>query len=309
MKFYSNDIAGFAPHRPRPGFLDDPQLGLFLEALPDGAALIELDGRIRLANNRLAIILNIARADLIGSDLGRHVKTAGPVFQKLCAAFQQLRRVELSGTLNSQRNVVATLSMLRTDDGGAFGALLTIREAGRHARPALEAEAAGLGREEGTGFGYVRTEEADRIIEQARAALERGANVLLTGETGTGKTRLAQRVNAPGDAGALPFVHVRCGMLPDAQFEVEMFGIEPGSSMDRSTRGRLGYVEAADEGILFLDDITDLSLPSQARLVAFLEAQTFSRLGSAQRRRARVRVMAATSERLAERVAGGHLPA
>lgn len=305
MRFYSNDVESLAPRRSRPGFIDDPQLGLFLEALPDGAALVEMDGRIRLANGRLAIVLNIALADLVGTDLSRHVKTAGPIFQKLCAALQQRKRIELSGTLNSQRNVVATLNMLRTDDGGAFGALLTLREAGRHARLADGSEGFALGRGAGTGPGFVRIPETDAIVERARSALVRGANVLLTGETGTGKTRLAQRIDAGGDAGAVPFVHVRCGMLSDAQFEVEMFGIEPGSSMDSSTRGRLGYVEAADEGILFLDDITDLSLPSQARLVAFLEAQTFSRLGSTQRRRARVRVIAATSEDLPGRIAAG----
>lgn len=305
MWFYSSDIAGLAPHRPRPGFIDDPQLGLFLEALPDGAALVEVDGRIRLANARLAILLNIALADLVGTDLSRHVKTAGPLFQKLCAALLQLKRVELSGTLNSQRNVVATLSILRSDDGGAFGALLTLREAGRRPRPAPGDESAGPGRDADTGSGFVRTAETDTIVERARTALDRGANILLAGETGTGKTRLARRMGRPGDAGATPFVHVRCGMLTDAQFEVEMFGIEPGSSMDSSTRGRLGYVEAADEGILFLDDITDLSLSSQARLVAFLDAQTFSRLGSTQRRRARVRVIATASEDLPGSVAGG----
>ncbi|SHO64762.1 Transcriptional regulator containing PAS, AAA-type ATPase, and DNA-binding Fis domains [Pseudoxanthobacter soli DSM 19599] len=304
MKFYASDINTLSHRRLRPGFIDDPQFGTFLDALPDGAALIEADGRIKLVNGKLELLLNLARGDLVGSELAKHARTAGPVIQKLSTALQQLKRVEISGTLTSQRNVIATLSILRTGDGGAFGALLTMREASRPTRAEgsdnfrFETEAGIV-----TRTSFVRTGAIDRIIAQAEIALQRGATVLLTGETGTGKSEIA-RLIAGGNDGAA-FVHVRCGLLGDAQFDVEMFGIEPGSALDTSTRGKLGYVEAADGGTLFLDQVSDLSLAAQARLVAFLESQTFSRLGSAQRRQVRLRIIAATNETLAERVSAG----
>jgi transcriptional regulator with PAS, ATPase and Fis domain len=308
MKFYANDVANLSNRRLRPSFIDDPQFGSFLEALPDGAALIERDGRIKLVNSKLELLLNLGGGDLVGSDFAKHAKTAGPVIQKLSAALQQLKRVEVAGSLNSQRSVVASLSILRTADGGAYGALLTMREAGRHGRAAdrsdsfrFEAEVLGDARTR-----YVQLPPIGAIARQAQTALERGANVLFTGETGTGKTELALSLGRAGDdPGTTPFVHVRCGMLSDAQFDGEMFGIEPGSPMDTSTRGKLGYLEAADGGILFLDQITDLSASSQSKLVAFLETQTFSRLGSAQRRQARIRVIAATNENLSDLVASG----
>jgi transcriptional regulator with PAS, ATPase and Fis domain len=303
MKFYANDVASLAHRRLRPSFVDDPQFGSFLEALPDGVALIEADGKIKLVNNRLEILLNLARGDLVGSELGKHVKTAGPIIQKLWVALQQLKRAEVSGALNSQRNVVASLSILRTSDGGAYGALLVMREVSRHNRTAdgpdnfrFEAEA------ESARVGFVKSPAVEDIAAKARLALDRGASVLITGETGTGKTEFARMVGKANDAA---FVHVRCGMLSEEQFEAEMFGVEPGSPMDRSTRGKLGYVEAADGGVLFLDQITDLSLPAQSKLVAFLETQTFSRVGSLQRRQARIKLIAATNEDLLERVAEG----
>ncbi len=304
MKFYANDVTSLSHRRLRPGFIDDPQFGVFLEALPDGAALIEPDGRIKLVNGKLELLLNLARGDLVGTELAKHAKTAGPVIQKLSTALQQLKRVEVSGALNSQRSVVATLSILRTADGGAYGALLTMREASRPSRSEgsenfrFEAETGSV-----TRGSFVRTPEIDTIVKQAEIALDRGATVLLTGETGTGKSEIARLIGT-GREGA-PFVHVRCGLLSDVQFDAEMFGIEPGSALDTSTRGKLGYVEAADGGILFLDQVTDLSLAAQSRLVAFLETQTFSRLGSTQRRQVRIRIIAATNESLFDRVSAG----
>jgi transcriptional regulator with PAS, ATPase and Fis domain len=303
MKFYANDVASLAHRHHRPSFIDDTQFGSFLEALPDGVALIEADGKIKLVNNRLELLLNLARGDLVGSELGKHVKTAGPIIQKLWAALQQLKRVEVSGALNSQRNVVASLSILRTSDGGAYGALLIMREVSRHNRTAdglenFRFEAEG----ESARPGFVKSSAIETMAARARLALDRGASVLLTGETGTGKTELARMIGKINDAA---FVHVRCGMLSDAQFEAEMFGVEPGSPMDTSTRGKLGYVEAADGGVLFLDQVTDLSLAAQSKLVAFLETQTFSRVGSLQRRQARIKLICATNENLLDLVANG----
>src|SRR5690606_38578665 len=115
---------------------------------------------------------------------------------------------------------------------------------------------------------------------------------------------LAKRIASTAELDGLPFVHVNCSML-DAHFEAEMFGIEPGSPADTSTRGKLGFVEAADGGILFLDRVTDLSPASQTKLVAFLETKTYSRVDSAQTRRSDVRLIASANGNLPDLVAAG----
>ncbi|MBL0373785.1 sigma 54-interacting transcriptional regulator [Rhizobium sp. KVB221] len=308
MKFYGNDIANLAHRRLRPTFIDDPMFSTFLEALPDGAALLETDGTIKLVNSKLELLLNLNKGDLVGKELARHAKTAGPIIHKVSTALQQLKRLEISGALNSQRQVAASLSILRTGDGGAYGALLVMREPNRAARTAD----AGLERfrfqEEGGApvtASYAQTPALRALSKQGTVALERGSAILLSGESGTGKTELARRIGKMNEPGAAPFVHVNCGMLGDAQFDAEMFGIEPGSTMDASTRGKLGYIEAADGGTLFLDHVTDLSLACQMKLVAFFEAQTFNRVGSAQRRQVQVKVIAAANRTLPDMLADG----
>lgn len=307
MKFYANDITASAPRGLRPGFIDDPQFRSLLEALPDGVAFLEIDGTIKLVNSKLELILNLARADLVGTELAKHAKTAGPIVQKLAVALHQLKRTEISGVLNSQRNVFASLSILRNPEGGAYGALITMRESSRQYRTSeglerfrFEAETGELARP-----SYHMTPRLQSLARKAEVALERGSAILLTGETGTGKTEFATRVGGSGEAGAGPFVHVNCGLLSDEQFDAEMFGIEPGSPLDKSTRGKLGFIEAADGGILFLDQITDLSVTAQMKLVSFLETQTFSRLGSMQRRRARLRFISSTNLDLQKCIVNG----
>jgi len=308
MKFYGSDIATLSRRRIRPAFIDDALFATFLEALPDGAALMELDGRIKLVNSKFEMLLSLGKGDLVGTELVSHAATGGQIIQKAAAALQQLKRLEVAGTLPSQRLIVASLSILRTGDGGAYAALLVLREPNRLPRPAGGGPDRFRFQDEGAAAPaslYVPAPHLQGLMKSGALALERGSPILVVGESGTGKSAFVRRLCTAGEQGATPFVHVNCGMLGDAQFEAEMFGIEPGSAADSSTRGKPGYVEAADGGVLFLDQVTDLSPVSQARLVAFLETRTYSRLGSSQRRQVRIRLVAATNAPLRQMVADG----
>ncbi|MDH6233878.1 transcriptional regulator with PAS, ATPase and Fis domain [Mesorhizobium soli] len=308
MKFYGNDIANLARRRVRPAFVDDPLFGSVLEALPDAAALMELDGRIKQVNSKFEMLLSLGKGELVGTELVSHAATGGQIIQKAAAALQQLKRLEASGTLPSQRFVVASLGILRTSDGGAYAALLVLREPNRIARAAGSGPDRFRFQDDGglsMASPYVPAPYLQGLMKSGALALERGSPILVTGESGTGKSEFVRRLCKAGEQGAAPFVHVNCGMLGDAQFEAEMFGIEPGSAADSSTRGKSGYVEAADGGVLFLDQVTDLSPVSQARLVAFLETRTYSRLGSSQRRQVRIGLVAATNAHLRQMVVEG----
>jgi len=127
--------------------------------------------------------------------------------------------------------------------------------------------------------------------------------VLLLGETGVGKEVLARHLHAVrGGDGA--FVHINCGALPESMVESELFGHERGAFTDAKTAKR-GLVEVADGGILFLDEIGELPLPLQSKLLTFLDQGSFRRLGGSAALQGDARVVAATNRDLAKEVEAG----
>jgi Nif-specific regulatory protein len=127
-------------------------------------------------------------------------------------------------------------------------------------------------------------------------------HVLLTGETGTGKSQLARVIHDNGPRAHHPFVTLNCAALPEALIESELFGALPGAH-STATRKVEGKVEAAERGTLLLDEIGELSHSAQAKLLHLLQAKEYYPLGGTKPQRANVRVIAATNIDLRQAVA------
>jgi two-component system response regulator HydG len=137
----------------------------------------------------------------------------------------------------------------------------------------------------------------------ARVAPSQAA-VLLLGESGTGKELVARAVHEASARAARPLVVVDCASLPETLFESELFGHEKGA-FTGAHAARPGLVEAASGGTLFLDEVGDIPLPMQVKLLRLLESGTYRRVGSAEPRRADIRVVAATHRDLGALIAQG----
>jgi DNA-binding NtrC family response regulator len=137
------------------------------------------------------------------------------------------------------------------------------------------------------------------VMERARqiAALDETPPVLITGETGTGKSLVARTIHSAGPRSGKPFIEVNCTALPATLMEAELFGYERGAFTD-AKESKMGLFEAAEGGFLFLDEIGDLELSLQGKLLRAIEERTVRRVGGIRDRKIDVRILAATNRDL-----------
>ena len=132
------------------------------------------------------------------------------------------------------------------------------------------------------------------ILDLMERVAPSDANVLITGEHGTGKEVVARWIHAASNRASIPLVTVDVGAISDGVFESELFGHVKGSFTD-ARADRVGYFELADRGTLFLDEIANIPTKQQAKFLRVLETGEFQRVGSSRTRRVDVRVLSATN--------------
>jgi DNA-binding NtrC family response regulator len=148
------------------------------------------------------------------------------------------------------------------------------------------------------------SEEMQRVKRMVRISARTDANVLLCGETGVGKDLLASVIHRHSHRSKYPFVKVGCTLFPSALIESELYGHEEGS-FTGADRGRKGRFELAESGTIYLDDVDDIPLEHQAKLLRAIEEKVFERVGGATPIKADVRIIASTKLNLLDKIAEG----
>ncbi len=143
-----------------------------------------------------------------------------------------------------------------------------------------------------------------RVFSEAERIAEVDTTVLITGESGTGKDVLANWIHARSKRASQPLVSVNCGAIPENLVESEFFGFEKGAFTGAGSQ-KVGLIEAADGSTLFLDEIGEMPLALQVKLLRFLENGVFRRVGSVKDMTADVRIVAATNKDLKQGIADG----
>ncbi len=151
-----------------------------------------------------------------------------------------------------------------------------------------------------------RSEEMLIAIEQARIAAKTPATVLLRGESGTGKELFAHAIHNESDRKYNHFIRVNCAAISESLLESELFGYEEGSFSGAKRGGKKGYFEEANNGSIFLDEIGELSLSTQAKLLRVLQEREIIRVGGTKPIPIQVRIIAATNKNLEQEVRKGN---
>jgi two-component system response regulator AtoC len=236
-----------------------------------------------------------------------------------------LREVPSGAVLVSRsgerRAISGSIAPIRDHHGTVCGAVLVFGRASEHIeisaeRHAEEARAADLREnsddtldDQGIGLGGFKMVAASPLMKQVlkfarRIAQSEVSTILLEGESGTGKDVLAQFLHFHGRRHEGPFVALNCAAIPETLLESELFGYEKGAFTD-ARAAKAGILEIASGGSIFLDEIGEMPLTVQAKLLRVLEEQTFRRLGGVRDIQVDVRVMAATNRKLTEAIHDG----
>jgi transcriptional regulator with PAS, ATPase and Fis domain len=157
---------------------------------------------------------------------------------------------------------------------------------------------------QGEGPIVGRADIWQRVLTRAQRVASTDTTVLLQGESGTGKEVVARFIHAASPRKNGPFVGINCAALPETLFESELFGFERGAFTGAQLT-KPGHMELANAGVLFLDEITELSLTAQVKLLRVLQEREFTRLGGTRPIKLNVRVIAATNQDVRSAVAQG----
>ena len=158
-----------------------------------------------------------------------------------------------------------------------------------------------------SGYGDIigKDPKMQRIYQLILDIAPSNATVLIQGESGTGKELVARAIHMNSPRKDKPFVVVNCSAYPQTLIESELFGYEKGA-FTGATQRKLGRFEIAHEGTIFLDEVSEIPLPSQVKILRFLQFQEFERLGGTETIKVNVRVIAATNKDLGEEVKKGN---
>jgi PAS domain S-box-containing protein len=188
-------------------------------------------------------------------------------------------------------------------DGKVTGSVVTLKDF-REVQRLLAEVSEGV---PGCGFEAIisRSRAMTEVKEKAIKAARTNSTVLIRGESGTGKELLARAIHTTSARRAGPFVAVNCGAIPQSLLESELFGYEEGAFTGARRGGKPGKFELANGGTIFLDEVGDMSLHLQVKLLRVLQDGVFEKVGGQKPRKADVRVVAATHRLLEDMVERG----
>ncbi len=282
-----------------------PVVSEMLNAFPHGIACLDRDFSVITMNRALEAMtgytLDEARGIygefILRTSLGSNSMAA----RRVLAGGQT---VSEQGTIvnRSRQKIPVHFTLSRFHDPGDVpaGVILVIEDvsSGRDRADALTSEY----RE----FGILgRSRQMEDVFELMNVLARTDASVLVTGETGTGKDKIAEQLHRSSRRSRQPFIKVNCGALPEALLESELFGHVKGA-FTGAVSNASGMFRMAHRGTIFLTEIGDLSLPLQVKLLSVLDDHAFYPVGGGQKVEVDVRVIAATHRQLREEVERGN---
>lgn len=286
-----------------PGMRRRLQLDTMMAVMQDPLIVIDAQARLVVANAAAAAVAEQTEAELCQRGLADLLDDAGIQDELLQNGFRiASREVSLHGEPYFMDVTPVADPQLKDLSRRSVGALLSF-----HAPARIGGRIHALQNPAGAGFDQIVGDSEAIVALKKRAARVAvvDAPLLITGETGTGKELLAQACHGVSARANAPFLELNCAALPESLAESELFGYMSGAFTGAQRGGKPGLFEMADGGTVFLDEIGEMSLYLQAKLLRFLNDGKFRRIGGDKEVQVNVRIISATHRNLRKMVQEG----
>ncbi|MEA4857510.1 sigma-54 interaction domain-containing protein [Solidesulfovibrio sp.] len=287
-------------------------LDAILDSIEDGVFIADRDGYALKVNAAYEQLTGMAKAELIGKNV-EELKKAGlfniaPITPEIVATGRPASSIQVT---RDNRSMTIDGKPVRDPDGTVSLVVLYARDITLMARmrerisrqqeliETYQHQMDFFIREGGGVTGFIAENSAmKRLMDLLRRVAATDAVALVLGETGVGKELFARMIHEASPRREKPFVKVDCASIPENLIESELFGYAPGAFTGAHPKGRVGFFEMAEGGTIFLDEIGEMPLVLQSKLLRVLQDRELTPVGSSRARRTDVRVIAATNRNL-----------
>ena len=286
------------------------ELNIVIEHSADGFIVADEDGNIIKANRASCNILGIPDSNIIGTNVNWLVEKGYNTESVIIKVLKSKKQESLAKKLNNGKEVLSTGTPIFDENGNIYRVISNLRDLTELNRLSFELNKAKLELEqyrmENSSENIIyRSSEMARNVEKAIKVAKFDSTVMLLGESGVGKEVLAKLIYSSSKRSKGPFVKINCATIPYNLFESELFGYEGGTFTGGSKEGRLGLLELANNGTAFLDEIGEMPLDLQVKLLRVLQEREILRVGGRKQIKLDIRIIAATNRDLEEMVKKG----
>ncbi|WP_245577977.1 sigma-54 interaction domain-containing protein [Alicyclobacillus herbarius] len=286
-----------------------------IEWFPDGVYVVDGKGYTLLVNSAYEALSGARRDELIGRHMAELIESGFINCSVSLVVLETKRTESLMQNLRNGREVIVTGTPVFNEDGGIELVVTSVRDITELNRVSAELERVrGLSELHRHRYRVGDDQEPNviakspamrRIVEQVRQVAPYPTSVLLTGPSGCGKEVMANLIHQLSDRRNQPFIKVNCAAIPENLLESELMGYEDGAFTGARRGGKPGLLELADKGTILLDEIGDMPLSLQAKLLRVLQDMRVQRVGGTKARPIDVRIISATNQDLRQLVRDG----
>ncbi len=270
------------------------EMSIVLETTHEGIFALDKSGYIKHCNNMAANLFKTTKADMIGSHINDFMMGT-PALEVISTGQGYTENEEMFKTERGQMHFIVTAKPFMSGDE-IGGVVISFRDIEEAQKLVYNINTRALKNTLDDIIGI--SDEIKRAKKQALITAKGNSTVLITGESGTGKEMFAKAIHYASPRGEGPFVTVNCGAIPENLLESELFGYEKGAFTGASDKGKVGKFETANGGTIFLDEIGDMPLHLQVKILHVLQNMRFERVGGNKNIIVDVRVIAATNKDL-----------